>query len=79
MSDGPSPRIIDIRWRIAAEEKARRQLPAQPPFKDWYARKLDDKWCIVQHIPDHRGLARVLPVTQEEFDEVNSRYRDSPQ
>jgi hypothetical protein len=71
-----SPHIIDIRWRIAAEEKAKRQPPAQPPWRNWYARKLDDKWCIVQHIPDHRGNARVEAVTQAEFDEVNARYLD---
>jgi len=39
-----SPYIVDIRWRIASEEKAKRMPPAQPPFRGWYARRLDDKW-----------------------------------
>lgn len=76
----PSPHIIDIRWRIAAEEKANSMPPAQPPFRNWYARRIEGRWAVVQHIPD-RGMvqrmqARFLPVTQTEFDEVNSRYRD---
>jgi len=68
--------IIEIRWRIAAEEKAKRQPPAQPPWRNWYARKIEGRWGIVQHIPDHRHNARFLPVTQVEFDAVNSRYCD---
>lgn len=71
-----SPHIIDIRWRIASEEKARRMPPAQPPFRNWYARKLDGEWGVVQHIPDHRGNARFIPTTQAEFDEVSARYKD---
>jgi len=74
----PSPHIIDIRWRIASEEKAKRMPPAQPPFHAWYARKLDEEWGIVQHIPDCSGQVRFKPTTQAEFDEVNSRYRDDP-
>lgn len=71
-----SPHILDIRWRIAAEEKAERMPPAQPPFRNWYARKLDDQWGIIQHIPDRLQNSRFLPVSAAEFAEVNSRYRD---
>jgi len=71
-----SPYIVDIRWRIASEEKAKRMPPAQPPFRGWYARRLDDKWGIVQHIPDGSGRVKFIPTTHAEFDKVNERYRD---
>lgn len=72
----PSPHIIDIRWRIASEEKAKRMPPAQPLFRDWYARRLEGKWGVVQHIPDGSGRVRFIPTTDAEFAEVNARYRD---
>jgi len=71
-----SPHILDIRWRIAAEEKAGRMPPAQSPYGNWYARKLDDQWGIIQHISDRLQNARFVPVSDAEFAEVNSRYRD---
>jgi hypothetical protein len=72
----PSPHIIDIRWRIAAEEKAARRPPlAMRGTPEWYARRHEGKWCIVVHIPN-TDQAYVEPVTQAEFDEVNARYRD---
>ncbi len=71
-----SPHIIDIRWRIAAEEKASRMPPPQSPFRKWYARRHEGIWGVMQHIPDGRQRARFIPVSQSEFDEVNARYRD---
>lgn len=72
-----SPHIIDIRWRIASEEKSERMLPAQPPWRDWYARNLDGQWGIIQHIPDGKGNARFIATREAEFNEVNSRYKDA--
>jgi len=73
----PADYIIDIRWRIASEEKAKRRPPAQPPLRGWYARKIDGVWGIIQHIPDGRQGARFVPTSQAEFDEVNARYKDA--